>query len=123
MGSRRRPAVEAADDRWLKVSEVAERVGACERTVYRALRSGALAGERLGAHWRTRPSAVEAWLSGSPKPSAAERPPRPLAAPPGSAPPGGRAFTARASALRSARSAAGQTTIKGCPSAGHEEPS
>jgi len=116
-------SVEAADDRWLKVSEVAERVGACERTVYRALRSGALAGERLGTHWRVRPGAVEAWLSGSPKPSAAERPPRPLAAPPGSAPPGGRAFTARASALRGTRSAAGQATIKGRPGAGHEEPS
>ena len=32
-------SVDRADDRWLKVSEVAERVGACERTVYRALRS------------------------------------------------------------------------------------
>lgn len=38
---------------WLRVSEVARRVGASERTVYRALRSGALAGERLGAHWRS----------------------------------------------------------------------
>ena len=26
-------SVDRADDRWLKVSEVAERVGACERTV------------------------------------------------------------------------------------------
>src|SRR3954466_10435746 len=50
-----------AADRWLKVSEVAERVGACERTVYRALRSGALAGERLGAHWRIHPAAIDAW--------------------------------------------------------------
>lgn len=53
-------APEPVDDRWLRVSEVAERVGACERTVYRALGSAALAGERLGAQWRIRPAAVEA---------------------------------------------------------------
>ena len=115
-------AVEAADDRWLKVSEVAQRVGACERTVYRALRSGALAGERLGTRWRIRPAAVDAWLSGSREPSVPERPLHPHAAPSGSASPRGRAFTARALALGSTRSAAGQATTKGRP-AGREESS
>ena len=56
------------EPRWLRVSDVALRVGACERTVYRALRSGALAGERLGAHWRIRPESVDAWLA-APRPA------------------------------------------------------
>jgi len=43
-------ADESPEPGWLRVSEVARRVGANERTVFRALRSGALAGERLGAH-------------------------------------------------------------------------
>ena len=33
------------------------------RTVYRALRSGALAGEKVGALWRIRPAAVESWAT------------------------------------------------------------
>lgn len=66
-------------ERWLRVSEVAARVGACERTVYRALRSGRLAGERLGARWRIRPEGVEAWLASSSDPRPA--PPRPARAP------------------------------------------
>lgn len=53
---------------WLRVSDVARRVGASERTVYRALRSGALVGERLGAHWRIRPESVDAWLATPPPP-------------------------------------------------------
>lgn len=56
------------EPRWLRVSDVARTVGACERTVYRALRSGALAGERLGAHWRIRPESVDAWLA-APRPA------------------------------------------------------
>ena len=66
-------------ERWLRVSEVAERVGACERTVYRALRSGRLAGERLGAQWRIRPEAVAAWLAASSDPPPA--PARPARGP------------------------------------------
>ena len=54
------------DETWLKVCEVAQRVGASTKTVYRALKSGALAGERLGAHWRIRPEAVDAWLATPP---------------------------------------------------------
>ncbi len=75
-------APEPVDDRWLKVSEVAQRVGACERTVYRALGSGALVGERLGAQWRIRPAAVEAWLAGSSARPAEKRPSRARAASP-----------------------------------------
>ena len=54
------------DHGWLKVCEVADRVGASTKTVYRALKSGALAGERLGSHWRIRPEAVDAWLATPP---------------------------------------------------------
>lgn len=54
------------DGGWLKVCEVADRVGASTKTVYRALKSGALAGERLGSHWRIRPEAVDAWLATPP---------------------------------------------------------
>ena len=113
--------VEQADDRWLKVSEVAERVGACERTVYRALRSGALVGERLGAHWRIRSAAVDAWLSGDPT-SARGRPPR-REAQAALAPSRDRAFTARARALRSTASAEGQPQTTGRSAARREEPS
>lgn len=61
-------AATPTEPRWLRVSDVARRVGASERTVYRALRSGALAGERLGAHWRIRPESVDAWLATYPPP-------------------------------------------------------
>jgi len=57
------PATEPPEPVWLRVSQVARQVGASERTVYRALRSGALRGKRLGAHWRIRPESVEAWLA------------------------------------------------------------
>ena len=83
---------------WLRVSEVARNVGASKRTVYRALRSGALAGERLGAHWRIRPASVEAWLAAPRPPRTAviappERPAEPRAGPRGSSP---SSFVARA---------------------------
>ncbi len=73
------------EPRWLRVSDVALRVGACERTVYRALRSGALAGERLGAHWRIRPESVDAWLANQrPTPTTAVGPaPRSMGKRPG----------------------------------------
>ena len=114
-------SVDRADDRWLRVSEVAERVGACERTVYRALRSGALVGERLGSRWRIRPAAVEAWLSRPADPSGPARPSGPRAPPRASAAPRGGTFTARARA-RSTASAAGDPTTNGGHGAPGEEP-
>ncbi len=114
-------AAESADARWLRVSEVAERVGACERTVYRALRSGALAGERLGAHWRIRPAAVEAWLAGSGARTAMKRPS--IARAPSPTPPRARetTFRARARALRSTPPPASQSASDGRRGAPREE--
>lgn len=66
-------------DRWLSVAEVAQLVGVSERTVHRALRSGALRGDRAGgagSRWHIRPEAVTAWLE--PQPPAP--PPRPAGA-------------------------------------------
>jgi excisionase family DNA binding protein len=51
---------------WLTVEEVGRTVRVSPRTVYRALRSGALAGEKVGALWRIRPSAVERWAKARP---------------------------------------------------------
>lgn len=115
-------APEPADERWLRVSEVAERVGACERTVYRALRSGALAGERLGAHWRIRPAAVEAWLADPSDRAAKKRPSNARAASP--APPRAHdtTFRARARAMRSTPPSASQSTSDGRPDARQKEP-
>jgi excisionase family DNA binding protein len=48
-------------DGWLTVGEVARLTRTCRRTVYRALHSGALAGEKVGPLWRIRPAAVAAW--------------------------------------------------------------
>lgn len=72
--------------RLLCVNEVAEHVGVSRRTVYRALSSGALAGEVVATHWRVRSEAIDAWLSvsrtpGRPAPGASvgvleRRPPR-----------------------------------------------
>ncbi|MCA1679169.1 MAG: helix-turn-helix domain-containing protein [Actinobacteria bacterium] len=104
------------------MSEVAERVGACERTVYRALRSGALVGERLGSRWRIRPVAVEAWLSRPADPSGPARSPGPRATPRAHAPPRGKTFTARARARRSTSSAPGDPTTNGGLGAPGEEP-
>jgi len=86
-------------DRWLSVAEVAELVGVSERTVHRALRAGALIGNRAGgagSRWHIRPEAVTAWLE--PQPAA---PPRHPAgpAPPRHAPSAGpprRSFAERA---------------------------
>src|SRR5215211_8344982 len=71
---------DASVERWLTVEEVAGLVRTCRRTVYRALHSGELAGEKVGPLWRIRPSAVAAWakpMRSSPRPTA----PRPAAAP------------------------------------------
>ena len=46
---------------WLTVDEVSRMARLSHRTVYRALRSGALAGEKVGALWRIRPAAVQNW--------------------------------------------------------------
>lgn len=116
-------ATREPDGRWLRVSEVAERVGACERTVYRALHSGALVGERLGAHWRIRPAAVDAWLAASRDPAAAKRPSGARVPPPAPAHPHGTTFTTRARARRSPPSAEGQPTTDRRPGARREEPS
>ena len=48
---------------WLTVDEVSRMARLSHRTVYRALRSGALAGEKVGALWRIRPAAVESWAT------------------------------------------------------------
>ena len=69
---------DASVERWLTVEEVAGLVRTCRRTVYRALHSGELAGEKT--LWRIRTSAVAAWakpMRPSPRPTA----PRPAAAP------------------------------------------
>lgn len=116
-------APEPAVDRRLKVSEVAERVGACERTVYRALRSGALAGERLGTHWRIHPAAIDAWLAASREASSARRPSAARAVSPSPVQPREKTFMARARALRSTPPAAAQPSNNGYPRAPHEEPS
>jgi excisionase family DNA binding protein len=49
-------------ERLLSVNEVAELVGVSRRTVYRALSSGALAGELVATRWRVRPEAIDGWL-------------------------------------------------------------
>ena len=54
------PAPAAA---WLTVDEVTRVARVSHRTVYRALRSGALAGEKVGALWRIRPAALESWAT------------------------------------------------------------
>ena len=67
-------------ERWLTVEEVAGLVRTCRRTVYRALHSGELAGEKVGPLWRIRPSAVAAWakpMRPCPRPAT----PRPAAPP------------------------------------------
>jgi excisionase family DNA binding protein len=51
---------------WLTVDEVSRMARVSQRTVYRALRSGALAGEKVGALWRIRPAAVEGWAKARP---------------------------------------------------------
>jgi excisionase family DNA binding protein len=48
---------------WLTVDEVSRMARLSHRTVYRALRSGALAGQKVGALWRIRPAAVESWAT------------------------------------------------------------
>lgn len=63
-------------DRWLSVAEVAELAGVSTRTVHRALRSGALLGDRIGgagSRWHIRPEAVWEWL----RPQTAGAPSRP----------------------------------------------
>jgi excisionase family DNA binding protein len=57
------PLQPAAAGAWLTVDEVSRMVRLSHRTVYRALRSGALAGEKVGALWRIRPAAVESWAT------------------------------------------------------------
>ena len=115
-------APEPADERWLRVREVAERVGACERTVYRALRQGALAGERVGAQWRIRPVAVEAWLAGSGERAANRRPPEAPAASSPAPRPRDTTFRDRARALRSTPHPASPSTSDGRRDARREEP-
>jgi excisionase family DNA binding protein len=56
---------------WLTVDEVSRTARVSHRTVYRALRSGALTGEKVGALWRIRPSAVERWAQPRPASPAA----------------------------------------------------
>src|SRR4051794_40538312 len=112
---------DVAADRWLKASEVAERVGACERTVYRALRSGALSGERLGTRWRIRPAAVDAWLAEPSDTPAAKPLPRARAEPSPPGQPRNTSFTARARALEAGRAAAPKPTTNGRLGARREE--
>ena len=57
------PVQPAAAGAWLTVDEVSRMAHLSHRTVYRALRSGALAGEKVGALWRIRPAAVESWAT------------------------------------------------------------
>ena len=106
---------------WLRVSEVARRVGASQRTVYRALRSGALAGERLGTHWRIRPEAVAEWLS-TPRP---EHPPASgrgtAVAPPRGKPQGANQPTAFKERARQSRSARGDAIKRGGATAPRKE--
>ena len=54
---------------WLTVDEVSRMARLSHRTVYRALRSGALAGEKVGALWRIRPAAVQNWARQARPPS------------------------------------------------------
>jgi excisionase family DNA binding protein len=56
---------------WLTVDEVSRTARVSHRTVYRALRSGALTGEKVGALWRIRPSAVDRWAKARPASPAA----------------------------------------------------
>lgn len=87
-------------DRWLSVGEVAELVGVSERTVHRALRSGALLGDRAGSsgsRWHIRPEAVTAWLE--PQPAA----PAPRPAVPAAPRPSPRAQSSRRSFAERAR--------------------
>jgi excisionase family DNA binding protein len=48
-------------DGWLTVDDVARLARTCRRTVYRALHSGALVGEKVGPLWRIRPAALAEW--------------------------------------------------------------
>jgi excisionase family DNA binding protein len=57
---------------WLTVDEVSRVARLSHRTVYRALRSGALAGEKVGAVWRIRPAALESWATRARPPSPPE---------------------------------------------------
>lgn len=89
---------------WLSVAEVATLVGVSRRTVYRALRSGALIGHRAGgagSRWHIRPDAVTSWLAPQPA-TAASAPPRPV--PQASRTPAPRLSTPRSSFAERARS-------------------
>jgi excisionase family DNA binding protein len=57
------PLQPAAAGGWLTVDEVSRMARLSHRKVYRALRSDALAGEKVGALWRIRPTAVESWAT------------------------------------------------------------
>jgi len=109
---------------WLRVSEVARRVGASERTVYRGLRSGALAGERLGAHWRIRPESVERWLADPrpPRTAGTGRDQRPAAPVPRSGDEPAMAFMTRAKRRHASPDASGRTTTsRGEPATRREQ--
>ena len=108
---------------WLRVSEVARRVGASERTVYRALRSGALAGERLGAHWRIRPESVEAWLADPrpPRTTGIAKPERAAGTRTGPGDPPASSFTKRARRRRRPNGGRDQTTTSRREAAAQEE--
>jgi excisionase family DNA binding protein len=77
------PLQPAAAGAWLTVDEVSRMARLSHRTVYRALRSGALAGEKVGTLWRIRPAAVESWATQT-RPASSPEP-----RPPGTAPAGG----------------------------------
>jgi excisionase family DNA binding protein len=68
------PVQPAAAGAWLTVDEVSGVARVSHRTVYRALRSGALAGEKVGALWRIRPAALERWTQVRPASSPQPRP-------------------------------------------------
>lgn len=63
---------------WLSVGEVAEVLGVHQRTIYRALSTGRLAGVRVGSHWRVRRADMDEWLRQQnqrrPLPAASTRP-------------------------------------------------
>jgi excisionase family DNA binding protein len=60
--------LDSGDDAYLTVAEAAERLRCCERTIRRAIESGALragrirGGARSRGAWRLRPADLEAWL-------------------------------------------------------------
>jgi excisionase family DNA binding protein len=60
----------SGDDAYLTVAEAAARLLCCERTIRRAIESGALRagrirdGRRSQGAWRIRPVDLEAWLFG-----------------------------------------------------------